>query len=99
MKDKFCVKVTNYYSTYTYLGDLFFEATAVLMAEVVKLLTCLYLVFRDENRSVAQWSDTLHRQIVVNKWDTFKVCIPSAIYLVQVCLRGHDLCRHQRICR
>ena len=38
---------------------------------------------RDENSSTRQWSNTLYNVIWVNKMDTLKVCIPSAIYLVQ----------------
>eukprot|EP00094_Tigriopus_californicus_P008576 TCALIF_08266-PA protein Name:"Similar to SLC35A2 UDP-galactose translocator (Homo sapiens)" AED:0.10 eAED:0.10 QI:0/0/0.5/0.5/1/1/2/162/360 len=64
-------------------GDLFFETTAVFMAEVIKLMTCLYLVFRDEGHDVMRWRRTLHETVVVNWMDTLKVCIPSAIYLVQ----------------
>ena len=64
-------------------GDLFFEATAVLMAEVVKLLTCLILVFRDNGQDLSRTLNDLHNTIWLNKWDTLKVCVPSAIYLVQ----------------
>lgn len=54
-------------------GDLFFEATAVLMAEVVKLITCLFLVFRDQNSDFGLFTQTLHQTIVQNKVDTLKV--------------------------
>jgi len=61
----------------------------VLMAEIVKLFTCLFLVYRGEEGKgdVQRWLNSLHTTMVVNKMDTLKVCIPSAIYLVQV----HDL--------
>lgn len=71
-------------SMFVSAGELFLEATAVLMAEVVKLVTCLYLVYRDENRDARQWTNALYNTVVVNKMDTLKVCIPSAIYLIQV---------------
>lgn len=64
-------------------GDRFINSTAVATAEVVKLLTCLFLVFRDENHSLVQWRRTLYETIWVNKADTLKVGIPSLIYLVQ----------------
>lgn len=64
-------------------GDMFYEATAVLMAECVKFFTCLFLVFRDVNYQVESWKDSLYHTVWVNKIDTLKVCIPSAIYLVQ----------------
>ena len=65
---------------------MFFEATAVLMAEVVKLCTCLYLVYRapDEGaRDVKRLATILHKTIILNKLDTLKVCVPSFIYLIQ----------------
>ena len=63
--------------------DMFYEATAVLMAECVKFFTCLFLVFRDVQYDVESWKDSLYQTVWVKKVDTLKVCIPSAIYLVQ----------------
>ena len=67
-------------------GDMFFEGTAVLMAEVVKLVTCLYLVYRspDEGaRDVQKLRGILYKTIILDKMDTLKVCVPSMIYLIQ----------------
>lgn len=64
-------------------GDMFFAATAVLMAELVKFVTCLFLVYKDEQYNFDSFKSTLYTTVVVNKWDTLKVCIPSFIYLVQ----------------
>jgi UDP-sugar transporter A1/2/3 len=54
-------------------GDMFFEATAVLMAEVLKLVTTLLLVFNDEGRDVNKYFKSLYQTIWVNKVDTLKV--------------------------
>ena len=43
----------------------------------------IYFYVRDENSNSRQWANTLYQVIWINKMDTFKVCIPSAIYLVQ----------------
>ena len=64
-------------------GDMFYEATAVFMAELVKFFTCLFLVYKDVNYDFGNWKDSLYHTVWVNKMDTLKVCIPSAIYLVQ----------------
>jgi len=64
-------------------GDLFYEATAVLMAEFVKFFTCLWLVYKDVHYDFDRFKETLYVTIWVNKMDTIKVCIPSFIYLVQ----------------
>merc|ERR1711994_367733 len=64
-------------------GDLFYEATAVLMAEFVKFFTCLWLLYKDVHYDFDRFKETLYVTIWVNKMDTIKVCIPSFIYLVQ----------------
>merc|ERR1711997_766167 len=64
-------------------GDMFYEATAVLMAELVKFFTCLFLVYEDLHYDINEWKNTLYQTIWINKFDTLKVCIPSFIYLVQ----------------
>merc|ERR1719259_923080 len=53
------------------------------MAEVVKFVTCCFLVFRDEQHSVVRFKDTMYKNLVVNYKDTLKVCVPSFIYLIQ----------------
>jgi len=64
-------------------GDMFISTTAVFLAEVVKLVTCLGLVWNAEDRSVGRWWAALHSTIVQQPLDTLKVMVPSAIYLVQ----------------
>ena len=52
---------------------MFFEATAVLMAEIFKLVTCLFLVFNDEGRDSKKYFNSLYQTIWVDKIDTLKV--------------------------
>lgn len=53
------------------------------MAEVVKLLTCLVLVFLEEGKNVLRWKSVLHATIVKQPMDTLKVCVPSLVYIIQ----------------
>lgn len=53
------------------------------MAEVVKLVTCLFLVFAEEGKSLTRWKDALHSTIVKQPMDTLKVCVPSLVYIIQ----------------
>jgi len=64
-------------------GDMFISTTAVFMAELVKLVTCLGLVWNDEDRSVARWWAALDKTIIKQPLDTLKVMVPSAVYLIQ----------------
>lgn len=53
------------------------------MSEVVKLFTCLILVFCEEGRDVTKFFETLYATVVKNYWDTIKICVPSFLYVLQ----------------
>lgn len=53
------------------------------MAEIVKLVTCLVLVFIEEGKNAEKFVAALHRTIIKNPVDTIKICIPSLIYVIQ----------------
>lgn len=64
-------------------GDMFISTTAVFLAELVKLVTCLGLVWNAEDRSPAKWWAALNNTIIKQPLDTLKVMVPSAVYLIQ----------------
>lgn len=53
------------------------------MAELVKLLTCLVLVFYEEGKDFQRFIKKLHITVVKNYMDTVKICVPSFVYIVQ----------------
>lgn len=64
--------------------DLFsVSLLAVFMAELVKLLTCLVLVFFEEGEDFQRFIKKLHITVVKNYMDTVKICVPSFVYIVQ----------------
>ena len=67
---------------------MFYEATAVLMAELVKFFTCLFLVYKDLHYDINEWKNTLYQTIWINKFDTLKV----RIYLIFKCLLLEPVC-------
>ncbi|XP_055373865.1 UDP-N-acetylglucosamine transporter [Condylostylus longicornis] len=64
-------------------GDIFLSSTAVFMSEVVKLITCLFLVFIEEGKDTKKFFQSLYKVIIENPIDTLKVCVPSLVYIVQ----------------
>ncbi|XP_070165798.1 UDP-galactose translocator isoform X2 [Polyergus mexicanus] len=66
----------------TRAGDMFLSSTAVVMAEVVKLFTCLILVYIEEG-SFEKFYKALHVTIIKQPIDTLKVCVPSLLYIIQ----------------
>lgn len=63
-------------------GDMFLSSTAVVMAEAVKLLTSLALVYNEEG-NYKRWINALHHTVIKNPVDTLKVCVPSLVYIIQ----------------
>ncbi|XP_012350252.1 UDP-galactose translocator [Apis florea] len=63
-------------------GDMFLSSTAVVMAEVVKFLTCLILVFIEEGNFL-KFFDSLKLIIIKQPIDTLKVSVPSLLYIIQ----------------
>ena len=58
-------------------GDMFYSGTAVLMAEVVKFLTCLGLVYKEEQYNSRAWMNTLYTTVYINWKDTLKVGVQN----------------------
>lgn len=63
-------------------GDMFFSSTAVLMSEIVKLVTCLGIVYVEAG-GIRGLINTIDQQIIKQPIDTLKVCVPSFVYLIQ----------------
>lgn len=53
------------------------------MSELVKLISCLGLVFVEEGSSTNNLLRSLHKNIVQQPIDTLKVCVPSMVYVIQ----------------
>lgn len=52
------------------------------MSEIVKLITCLAVVYV-ESGGIVQLFETLDKTIIKAPMDTLKVCVPSFVYVVQ----------------
>lgn len=53
------------------------------MAEWVKLITCLVLVFYEEGKNADKFVAALRKTVIENLVDTLKVCVPSLLYVIQ----------------
>uniref|UniRef100_UPI0037E7F07E UDP-galactose translocator isoform X2 n=1 Tax=Semicossyphus pulcher TaxID=241346 RepID=UPI0037E7F07E len=64
-------------------GDRFFTTSAVVMAEVLKVLTCLLIILLQKRFSVKETVVLLVDSILVQYKDTLKLAVPSLIYTLQ----------------
>ncbi|KAI2805418.1 hypothetical protein RDWZM_008692 [Blomia tropicalis] len=63
--------------------ELFITSSAVIMAELMKLLTCLVMVYRDEGNNFRRTWNVLEKTVVKDPLDTLKVAVPAIVYYVQ----------------
>ncbi|CAL8324511.1 unnamed protein product [Merluccius merluccius] len=64
-------------------GDRFFATSAVVMAEVLKVTTCLLIILVQKRGNVKEMVVFLYESIVVQYRDTLKLAVPSLIYTLQ----------------
>lgn len=64
-------------------GDRFFATSAVVMAEVLKVITCLIILLFQRKGNIREFVFLLYDSIVVQYWDTLKLAVPSLIYTLQ----------------
>ncbi|XP_070581032.1 CMP-sialic acid transporter-like isoform X2 [Ptychodera flava] len=68
--------------TRTVDGPMYISTTTVVMIEVAKLICSLLMLVRD-NRSIGAMIRDVYKNVFCNPTDTFKMCIPSIIYMIQ----------------
>lgn len=73
-------------------GDHYLTSTAVLIAELLKLLISMVACFfLDSNSSFSNFKITLHDDLLENKLDLLKLMIPSILYTFQNSLQYYSM--------
>ncbi|CAG9532615.1 unnamed protein product [Cercopithifilaria johnstoni] len=70
------------YSRVRVVEEVFLPSVAVFFTEVLKLIICLLFIIYEE-KSVSSMLDLVKREVFYNSKDTFKICIPAVIYIIQ----------------
>ncbi|KAK6111192.1 UDP-galactose/UDP-N-acetylglucosamine transporter srf-3 [Brugia pahangi] len=70
------------YSRVRVVEKVFLPSVAVFYTELLKLIICLLFIIYEE-KSVCSMLNLVKRQVFYNLKDTFKVCIPAVIYIIQ----------------
>ncbi|XP_068098742.1 UDP-N-acetylglucosamine transporter isoform X3 [Hyperolius riggenbachi] len=64
-------------------GPRYLASTAVVAAEVLKIIACICLVYKDNSCSIRALNRVLHDEIIYKPLETLKLAIPSGIYTLQ----------------
>ncbi|KAK0394221.1 hypothetical protein QR680_000630 [Steinernema hermaphroditum] len=77
------VLILRYSQTQKVEGPKYISSTAVVTAEIVKLATCIFVLFRSNGWDVDRFYRDLEHDIFKKPADTFKVGVPAFLYVVQ----------------
>ncbi|KAF6075006.1 hypothetical protein HJG60_009408 [Phyllostomus discolor] len=64
-------------------GPRYLSSTAVVVAELLKIVACVLLVYKDSKCSLRALNRTLRDEILNKPMETLKLAIPSGIYTLQ----------------
>ncbi|XP_076976256.1 UDP-N-acetylglucosamine transporter isoform X1 [Tamandua tetradactyla] len=64
-------------------GPRYLSSTAVVIAELLKIMACIFLVYKDSKCSLRALNRILHDEILNKPMETLKLAIPSGIYTLQ----------------
>ncbi|PKK27926.1 solute carrier family 35 (UDP-N-acetylglucosamine (UDP-GlcNAc) transporter), member A3 [Columba livia] len=64
-------------------GPRYLSSTAVVIAELLKILACILLVYKDSKCNLRSLNRVLHDEILNKPMETLKLAIPSGIYTLQ----------------
>ncbi|KAM8890607.1 solute carrier family 35 member A3a isoform 2-T3 [Synchiropus picturatus] len=64
-------------------GPRYLASSAVVVAEVLKILACVLLVLKEHSYSMRALNSVLRQEIIHKPIDTLKLAIPSGIYTLQ----------------
>ena len=63
--------------------EVYIGTTLVLLAEIIKFLFCLMLLFVQKSGSIRQTFNVLSNEVFFKPNETFKLAIPSSLYSLQ----------------
>ncbi|XP_043377054.1 UDP-N-acetylglucosamine transporter isoform X2 [Chelonia mydas] len=64
-------------------GPRYLSSTAVVVAEFLKIMACILLVYKDSKCNLRALNRVLHDEIINKPMETLKLAIPSGIYTLQ----------------
>ncbi|XP_054689662.1 UDP-N-acetylglucosamine transporter isoform X1 [Grus americana] len=64
-------------------GPRYLSSTAVVIAELLKILACVLLVYKDSKCNLRTLNRVLHDEILNKPMETLKLAIPAGIYTLQ----------------
>lgn len=64
-------------------GPRYISSTAVFSSEVMKFVTCLFVIWVEAGWSLGRAGQVLHAEVVEKAAESFKVGIPALLYVVQ----------------
>ncbi|KAK6749470.1 hypothetical protein RB195_001837 [Necator americanus] len=77
------VLILRYSRTQNNEGPRYLSSTAVVMAEIVKMVTCILVLFYNHGWRLSSFQNELYAEVVQKRSETVKVAVPAILYVIQ----------------
>ena len=77
------VLTMRYSRTHKQDDQMYIASTAVVFAEIFKILACLAVIFRGSSYRWSYFLSQLREEILDKPWETLKLAVPSGLYTIQ----------------
>ncbi|EPB80428.1 putative UDP-galactose translocator [Ancylostoma ceylanicum] len=77
------VLILRYSRTQKNEGPRYLSSTAVVMAEIVKMVTCILVLFYNHGWRFSSFQSELYSEVIQKRSETLKVAVPAVLYVIQ----------------
>ncbi|WKY05304.1 hypothetical protein Q1695_005928 [Nippostrongylus brasiliensis] len=77
------VLILRYSRTQKNEGPRYLSSTAVVMAEIVKMVTCVVVLLHNHSWRWSSFQSEIHKEVVQKRTETLKVAVPAVLYVIQ----------------
>uniref|UniRef100_A0A158QMI7 UDP-N-acetylglucosamine transporter n=1 Tax=Haemonchus placei TaxID=6290 RepID=A0A158QMI7_HAEPC len=77
------VLILRYSRTQKHEGPRYLSSTAVVMAEIVKLVTCILVLFYNHGWRWTSFLGEINAEVIQKRRETLKVAVPAVLYVIQ----------------
>lgn len=77
------VLILRYSRTQKHEGPRYLSSTAVVMAEIVKMVTCIVVLFNNHGWRWGAFQSEIVAEVIQKRSETLKVAVPAVLYVIQ----------------
>ncbi|KAE9421858.1 hypothetical protein Angca_005590 [Angiostrongylus cantonensis] len=77
------VLILRYSKTQKIDGPRYISSTAIILSEIVKMVTCLAVIFHTNGWRFSSFQNEIFAEVIAKRGETLKVSVPAVLYVIQ----------------